>query len=66
MRWIQESNWYPRIQRWGGYRRVIYIQGYRDVGGYRRVIGIQGYRDVGGYRRVIDIQGYRDEVDTGE
>jgi len=36
------------------------------VGGYRRVIVIQGYRDVGGYRRVIDIQGYRDEADTGE
>ena len=51
MKWIQESNLYPRIQRCGGYRRVI---------------GIQGYRDVGGYRRVIDIQGYRDEVDTGE
>ena len=50
----------------GGYRRVIDIQGYRDVGGYRRVIDSQGYRDVGGYRRLIDIQGYRDEVDTGE
>ena len=51
MRWIQKGNWYSRIQGWGGYRRVI---------------DIQGYRDLGGYRREIDIQGYIDEMDTGE
>ena len=35
-----ESNWYPRIQRLGGYGRIIDIQRYRDVGGYRRLIDI--------------------------